>query len=129
MYWQFMPDIPIYLQIITQLRQMIASGVMAPGDRLPTVREFAAQAQVNPNTMQKALTELEKDGLVYSKRTSGRFVTDDPERLDRLRSELADVEIARFLDAMKRLGYTHKESSELLCAQIIINTEKEKNDE
>ena len=81
MHWSFSPDIPIYIQIIEQLEQMIVSGMLSPGDRLLSVREFAAEAGVNPNTMQKALTELEKKGVVSSQRTLGRFVTDDPMKL------------------------------------------------
>lgn len=114
MHWSFLPDIPIYIQIIEQLEQMIVSGMLSTGDRLPSVREFAAEAGVNPNTMQKALTELEKKGVVYSQRTLGRFVTDDPAKLSELREELAQKEITSFLGAMRRLGYTRKEAIELL---------------
>ena len=109
MHWRFSPDIPIYIQIIEQLEQMIVSGMLSPGDRLLSVREFAAEAGVNPNTMQKALTELEKKGVVYSQRTLGRFVTDDPMKLSELREEMAQKEITSFLGAMKRLGYTRSE--------------------
>ncbi|MCM1577892.1 MAG: GntR family transcriptional regulator [Ruminococcus sp.] len=114
MHWNFSGDVPIYLQIIGALEQMIVSGLLSPGDRLPSVRELAGEAGVNPNTMQKALTELEKRGVVYSRRTAGRFVTYDPERLKSLREELAGKEIARFLDAMRRLGYTPEEARELI---------------
>lgn len=112
MHWSFSEDIPIYLQIVEQLEQMIASGLLCAGERLPSVRDLANDAGVNPNTMQKALAELEKKGVVYSKRTSGRFVTDDPCQLDSLRSQLADKETARFLAAMKRLGFTPAEAAE-----------------
>ncbi|WP_432649494.1 GntR family transcriptional regulator [Huintestinicola sp.] len=114
MHWVFTPDAPIYIQVVRQLEQMIASGMLAPGDRLLPVREFASQANVNPNTMQKALTELENRGIVYSKRTSGRFITDDPERISKLREELAEKEIASFLGAMKRLGYSESEAARLI---------------
>lgn len=114
MHWVFTPDAPIYLQVVRQLEQMIASGMLAPGDRLLSVREFASQANVNPNTMQKALTELENRGIVYSKRTSGRFITDDPERISKLREELAEKEITAFLGAMKRLGYSESEAARLI---------------
>lgn len=114
MHWTFSPDIPIYLQIIGQLEQMIASGILQPGERLPSVREFASEAGVNPNTMQKALTELEKRGFVYSQRTAGRFVTDSPERLHELRRELARKEISGFFAAMKRLGYGSGETEQML---------------
>ena len=114
MHWVFTPDAPIYLQVVRQLEQMIASGMLAPGDRLLSVRDFVSQANVNPNTMQKALTELENRGIVYSKRTSGRFITDDPERISKLREELAEKEITAFLGAMKRLGYSESEAARLI---------------
>lgn len=114
MHWVFTPDAPIYLQVVRQLEQMIASGILSPGDRLLSVREFASQANVNPNTMQKALTELENRGIVYSKRTSGRFITDDTKRIAELREELAKKEISEFLEAMKRLGYSESEAVSLI---------------
>ena len=119
MHWNFSGDIPIYLQIIGHLEQMIASGLLNSGDRLPSVRELAGDAGVNPNTMQKALTELEKRGVVYSRRTTGRFVTDNPEKLRALREELAGKEIKSFLEAMRRLGYTSEETAGLLTEAII----------
>lgn len=114
MHWVFTPDAPIYIQVVKQLEQMIASGMLTPGDRLLSVREFASQANVNPNTMQKALTELENRGIVYSKRTSGRFITDDPQRISQLREELAEKEITAFLGAMKRLGYSESDAARLI---------------
>lgn len=119
MHWNFSGDIPIYLQIIGHLEQMIASGLLSSGDRLPSVRELAGDAGVNPNTMQKALTELEKRGLVYSRRTTGRFVTDSPEKLRALREELAGKEIKSFLEAMRHLGYSSEETAELLGEAIM----------
>lgn len=119
MHWNFSGDIPIYLQIIGHLEQMIASGLLTSGDRLPSVRELAGDAGVNPNTMQKALTELEKRGVVYSRRTTGRFVTDNPEKLRALREELAGKEIKSFLEAMRRLGYTSEETAALLAEEIM----------
>lgn len=124
MHWVFTSDAPIYLQVVRQLEQMIASGILAPGDRLLSVREFASQANINPNTMQKALTELEELGIVYSKRTSGRFVTDDTERISRLREELAEKEISDFLGAMKRLGYSGSEVGRLVCEKAQISEQK-----
>lgn len=124
MHWVFTSDAPIYLQVVRQLEQMIASGILAPGDRLLSVREFASQANINPNTMQKALTELEELGIVYSKRTSGRFVTDDTERISRLREELAEKEISDFLGAMKRLGYSGSEAGRLVCEKARLSEQK-----
>ena len=114
MSWNLDSSRPIYAQIIEKVSLDIVSGKYQPGDKLPSVRDLAAQAGVNPNTMQKALTELEKKGVVYSQRTLGRFVTDDPMKLSELREELAQKEITSFLGAMKRLGYTRSEVVALL---------------
>jgi DNA-binding transcriptional regulator YhcF (GntR family) len=97
---------------------MIASGALQPGERLLSVRELASRAGINPNTVQKALTELESRGIVYSKRTSGRFITDDTERILRLREELAEKEIRDFLEAMKKLGYSEAEAGSLVCKKV-----------
>ena len=112
--WEFDNQRPIYTQLIEGLELRILAGAYPPGSRLPSVRDLAAEAAVNPNTMQKALTELEKKGVVYSQRTLGRFVTDDPMKLSELREELAQKEITSFLGAMKRLGYTRSEVVALL---------------
>lgn len=77
MSWQLTADRPIYLQLIEEIELRIVSGMYTVGEKLPGVRDLAAQASVNPNTMQKALTELERQGLVYSQRTAGRFITED----------------------------------------------------
>lgn len=114
MHWEFTPDAPIYIQVVKQFEQMIASGVLAPGDRLLSVREFAVQANVNPNTMQKAFSELEIRGLVYTKRTSGRFITEDTERIAALKRQLAQKETERFFGEMKRLGYSCEEAAEFI---------------
>ena len=83
MKWQFSNDAPIYSQLIHQIQVGIVSGAFPPGQRLPSVRDLATEAGVNPNTMQRALAELERDGLVYSQRTAGRFVTEDQIMIDR----------------------------------------------
>ena len=105
MEWQFRNDIPIYTQLVEQIKQRIVSGVFAPGQRLPAVREFALDAGVNPNTMQRALTELERDGLVYSQRTAGRFVTENADLIRQLREELARQQLRQFFRNMAELGY------------------------
>ena len=114
MSWNLDSSRPIYAQIIEKVSLDIVSGKYQPGDKLPSVRDLAAQAGVNPNTMQKDLTELEKKGVVYSQRTLGRFVNDDPMKLSELREEMAQKEITSFLGAMKRLGYTRSEVVALL---------------
>lgn len=114
MKWLFSNDAPIYAQLITQIKVGIVSGVFPPGERLPSVRDLATEAGVNPNTMQRALTELERDGLVYSQRTAGRFVTEDQEMIESAKRGLAEGHIRVFLQAMVHLGYQQEEILALL---------------
>lgn len=109
MKWQFSNDAPIYSQLIEQVTVGIVSGAFPPGERLPSVRDLAVEAGVNPNTMQRALTELERDGLVYSQRTAGRFVTEDRGMIETAKQGLAEYQIRNFLTAMVRLGYEKEE--------------------
>ena len=114
MRWQFSNDAPIYAQLIGQIKVGIVSGVFPPGERLPSVRDLATEAGVNPNTMQRAMTELERDGLVYSQRTAGRFVTEDKAMIERVKLDLAASHIQSFLAARLRLGYDKEEIVSLL---------------
>ncbi len=107
--WDLDNDRPIYLQLMEKIRQDIVAGFYNPGDKLPSVRELALNAAVNPNTMQKALSELERNGLVYSKRTSGRYITEDETMLKQLKSELAVSHIQQFFEQMKQLGFEKNE--------------------
>lgn len=109
MSWNLDSDRPIYMQIIERLKMDIISGVYAPGQKLPSVREFAMEASVNPNTMQRALAELERDGLVFSQRTSGRFITEDVSLMKEIKVELASEQIKEFLKRMERLGIQKEE--------------------
>ncbi len=104
--WLFSGDRPIYAQLIEQLQMRIVTGIYPPGGRLESVRELANEASVNPNTMQRAMTELERQGLVFSQRTSGRFVTEDMETISSLRHSLAKEKIDDFLREMERLGFS-----------------------
>ena len=115
--WNLNSDRPIFIQIIERIQTDIISGVYKPGDKLPSVRELAQEASVNPNTMQKALSELERTGLVYSQRTSGRFITEDTAMIENLKSELAKEIIEQFLDRMKKLGI-QKEKAISLISEI-----------
>ena len=103
--WQFRDDAPIYIQLIVQIEELLVSGTLSPGQRLPSVRDLAAEAGVNPNTMQRALTELERRGLLYSQRTTGRFVTEDGDMIKSLQERLALTEIQAFLERMEKLGF------------------------
>ena len=112
--WNFNNNTPIYLQIMDHIMLSIAVGEYKAGDKLLPVRELAAEAEVNPNTMQKALSELERDGLLYSQRTSGRFVTDDAEKITALRKNLATGHMEYFLNKMGELGFSKEAAIEAL---------------
>lgn len=114
MQWKLSDDRPIYVQLMETITAAIASGTLAAGSRLPSVREMAAQAGVNPNTMQRALSELEREGLLYSQRTAGRFVTDQSDRITQKRKELAMQQIRIFLSSMKEMGYTSEQTLNLI---------------
>lgn len=114
MAWNLDSDRPIFLQIVERIQMDIISGKYAPGDKLPSVRDLAGEAAVNPNTMQKAFTELERTGLVYSMRTSGRFITEDTAMIEELKSSLAKEKISEFLELMQNLGYENEEILSLM---------------
>lgn len=109
MAWDFRNGIPIYLQIVEEMKARIASGSLPPGSRIPPVRELAATAGVNPNTMQRALTSLEQEGLLYAQRTSGRYVTEDAEIMKELRSELSEKYVRELFEQLTSLGMTREE--------------------
>lgn len=109
MAWELKADRPIYIQLVEELERRIVSGQYPPGSQLPAVRVIAAEAAVNPNTMQKALAELERTGLVYAKRTSGRFITEDEAMINAVKKEVAVEKIEEFFEAMRQLGYSKEE--------------------
>ena len=96
MKWEFKNGIPIYLQIIGQIKRQIVSGELAPGSRIPAVRDLAQEAGVNPN--------LEQEGLLYTQRTSGRFVTQEEEIMKQTRMQLSDEYIAELFKHLQQLG-------------------------
>ena len=112
--WNFKNGIPIYTQIVDELTMRIASGAYAPGDKLASVRELAMDAGVNPNTMQRALSELERRGLVHSERTSGRFVTNDESILKELHRELAARYLDEFKEKLHKIGMSDEEIKEYM---------------
>lgn len=105
MAWEFNEKSPIYSQIAEHIKMQIVSQEIKSGDQLPTVRELAQEADVNPNTMQRAFTELEREGMVFSQRTSGRFVTEDNLLIGKIRQQVAKAELATFVNNMKKIGY------------------------
>ncbi|WP_294377447.1 GntR family transcriptional regulator [uncultured Clostridium sp.] len=114
MSWNFTNDRPIYMQLMEKIQLKIICGYYKPGEKLPSVRDIASEAAVNPNTMQKALTELEKTGLVFSKRTSGRFITEDSDMIKDMKNNLAKEQINDFLKSMEKIGYTKEDTVKLV---------------
>ena len=112
--WNFQNDLPIYTQLVDAIKFSIVSGELLPGARMSTVRDLALEAGVNPNTMQRALQQLEREGLVFSQRSSGRFVTEDVSVIDRARSALAAEYVRRYRDSMASLGFSEDEMRALL---------------
>ena len=121
MEWKFRSDLPIYSQLVEQISLGIVSGEFPPGAKLPSVRDLAMEAGVKPNTMQRALQELEREGLVYTQRTAGRFVTEQIGVIQGARRTIARQSARIFLDDMKKLGYGREEILSLL------EEEKEEN--
>ena len=118
-------NMPIYIQIMQKVRDAIASGEWMPGQKIPSVRELAALFEVNPNTMQRAMLELEREGLLVSERTAGRFVTEDRKLIKGLKKDVAIAAADTFRSAMLELGYTPEEMIEFFRARNEELTEEE----
>ena len=118
MEWNFEDDTPIYQQIKDHIKSAIATGEWKAGEKLPSVRELAIEAGVNPNTMQKALAELEREGLLYSQRTAGRFVSENQAKSKELQEEMVMECIRVFLEQMKKLGYDPEQAAKLLSEEV-----------
>ena len=116
--WTIENDRPIWLQLYEQLTLRIVTGEYSKGGRIPAVRELAAEAGVNPNTMQRALAYLEDQGLIVTNRTAGRQVTEDEEKITAVRLQLAQKKIASFLQGMRELGFTESEAISLLNREV-----------
>lgn len=114
MAWNLDSDRPIYTQIMERIQMQIVSGQYLPGGKLPTVRELAAEAAVNPNTMQKAFAELERSGLIVTQRTNGRTVTEDCQLIEHIREEMAQAHVTDFINKMKELGFSKEQVGVLL---------------
>ncbi len=124
MSWEFDSNKPIYIQLVESLKLKIISGQLAAGSKLNSVRDLAEEAGVNPNTMQRALQEIERENLVYSQRTSGRFVTDNMEHIKSMRSEYATAKINEVTAALLQLGYTKNELLTLIERSLKNNQEE-----
>ena len=109
MTWELKSDRPIYIQLAEQIKLLVFSGVYPPGSRLPSVRDMAQEAAVNPNTMQRALVKLEEEGLIITHRTSGRSITEDALMVETAKTKLAKAHIIEFLEKMQLLGFEKKD--------------------
>ena len=108
--FKFDNNTPIYIQLVEQLKINIISGKIKSGERLPSVRDLALQNKVNPNTMQKALVELEDEGLVYTERTNGKFVTEDIKLIEKYKKQYADELTKKYLSNMKEIGFEESDT-------------------
>lgn len=108
----FNNSVPIYLQIVSEIKKQIVSGKLIPGERIPSVRELALIYKVNPNTMQKALIELEENGLIKTERTNGKFVTEDENIINKIKNDYAENLTQNYLSEMISLGITKQEIKE-----------------
>ncbi|MCI5484940.1 MAG: GntR family transcriptional regulator [Clostridiales bacterium] len=123
MNWRFSGDRPVYQQIMSLIRGAVLRGELSPGGKIPSVRELAAEAQVNPNTMQRAMSELEREGLLVSGGTSGRTVTEDREVLKQLRGRTLKELAQECAEKFMVFGITPSQA-----AQLLMNLEKEEEE-
>lgn len=121
---KFNTTTPIYLQLVERINRQIISGQLRPGDKLPSVREMAVQAGVNPNTVQRTYRELELSGVVETRRGQGTFVTDKEEVLQTLRARMRKERILSFVKDMQEMGYSPEEILEGIRDYLTIHEEK-----
>ena len=114
MKFNFDNNIPIYIQLVEQLKIYIISGKLKSGSRIPSVRELALSTKVNPNTMQRALTELEEIGLIYTERTNGKFVTTDNNLIKKYKNEYAKSLSKEYFKNMSDIGFNKEETIKYL---------------
>lgn len=105
--YNFDNERPIYIQLVEMIRIDIVSGKFKKGQKLPSVRELALMMKVNPNTMQKALVELENEKLIYTERTNGKYVTEDKELIENAKKELAQEKVNDYLKSMQDIGINY----------------------
>ena len=117
MEWNFENDRPIYIQLVEKLKLAIVAGEYPPGERLPSVRDLAIEIKANPNTVQRALVDLEQTGLIYTQRTNGKFVTEDKKLVQKIREELAKETFSKFQENMKQLGFGEDEIRQYVMKQ------------
>ncbi len=115
---EFDNNIPIYLQIMNIVKKQIIRGEIKEGDKIPSVREFAEMLQINANTIQRTFQELEREGIVITKRGMGRYVTEDSEKIMEVKQEMSKEIITNFLNGMKSLGFEEEEILKIVLKEI-----------
>ena len=112
--YNFDNERPIYIQLVEKIRIEIVSGNLKKGQKIPSVRELALMMKVNPNTMQKALMELENEKLIYTERTNGKYVTEDEKLIERVKNELAKEKVENYINSMNSIGISFEEAIKYL---------------
>lgn len=105
---EFKANVPIYLQVINDIKKQILCGQIALGEKLPSTRELAVKYQINPNTAVRVYNEMELEGICFTKRGLGTFVTEEQEKYESMKKEMAQVRIVEYVNEMKELGYTRE---------------------
>ncbi len=116
--WNFSDDVPIYIQIMNHIKIMIISGIYKAGDKLPSIREIASDAGVNPNTVQKALQELERCGLIFSQRSVGKYITEDSQMIKSMKNNIAQSFVNDFFEKMSSIGFNKEETFNIIQSII-----------
>ena len=120
----FDSNLPIYIQVMDYIKKEIVSGRLKPGDRVDSVRDLALHFGVNPNTVQRSLSELEREGLLKSERTAGRFISENEELIGLVREQMATACISRYVKEMENLGFEGEE----ILAQTAYYVKERDND-
>ncbi|KAA0811423.1 GntR family transcriptional regulator [Bacillus sp. AY2-1] len=115
---EFSPNTPIYVQVMEYIKKEIVTGRLAPGEKIPAVRELAGELQVNPNTIQRTFQELEREGIAESRRGTGRFVTMNEEKITELRKEMSKELLDNFINGMNNLGFMEEEVLSMLRSSL-----------
>ncbi|NEZ47538.1 GntR family transcriptional regulator [Clostridium niameyense] len=114
----FSDKIPIYIQIMNYIKENIVNESLKLGDKLPSVREFSKVLMVNPNTMQRAYQELEREGVIYTQRGMGSFIKEDMNMVKKLKRHMSLEIVNNFLDGMKKIGFNEKEIIDIIKGQL-----------
>lgn len=111
---EFNNNIPIYIQVMEKIKQDIITGKLKPGDKMPSSRDYSNELGINFNTVARVYKEMEMEEILFTRRGLGTFITEEPERIDNLRYEMAKKQIETFIKGMKQIGYTKEDMIRLI---------------